>query len=162
MTVYDIKSKEEWQEILDDVSKESGMPAALVDRKSVVLQESGERNPLCSEIRANNESLSFICGQTQQFMTRQARSTRKPVIEACEAGLLKFLVPLFGDNDYLGAITVCGLCIPGEEIETFTIAKSTKMDENEIKPLAKMVPEADQEKVKDMVQRIFKKITKDV
>jgi ligand-binding sensor protein len=94
-------------------------------------------------------------------MTRQARSTRKPVIDACEAGLLKFLVPLFWDTDYVGAITVCGSCIPGEDIETFTIAKSTKIDENEIKPLTKMIPEVDQEKVNGVVKRLFKKVTKD-
>jgi ligand-binding sensor protein len=162
MNVYDIKSEKEWQKILDDVREESGMPAALVDKKSVVLQVSGERNPLCSEIRANNESLAFICGQTQQFMTKQARSTRKPVIDACEAGMLKFLVPLFIDTDFMGSITVCGSCIPGEEIETFAIEKSTKMNENEIMPLAKMVPEVDEEKVRGVVQRLFQKIKKDV
>ncbi len=162
MSVYDIKSEEEWQKVLDDVCEESGMPAALVDKKNIVLQVSGERNPLCSEIRANNESLAFICGQTQQFMTKQAKSIRKPVFDACEAGMLKFLIPLFLDTDFVGSITVCGSCAPGEEIETFAIAKSTKMNENEIRPLAKMVPEVDQEKVRGVAQRLFQKIKKDV
>jgi ligand-binding sensor protein len=162
MTVYDIKSKEEWQKILDDVCEESGMPAALVDKRSVVLQVSGERNPLCSKIRANNESLAFICGQTQQFMTERAKSIRKPVMDACEAGMIKFLIPLFLDTEFMGSITVCGSCVPGEEIETFAIAKSTKMDEKEIIPLVKMVPEVDQEKVEGVAQRLFQKIEKDV
>jgi len=162
MNVYDIKPKEEWQKILDDVCEESGMPAALVDNKNVVLQVSGERNPLCSEIRANKESLSFICGQTQQFMTKKAKATRKPVMDACEAGLLKFLVPLFSDTDFVGSITVCGSCVPGEEIETFAIAKSTKMNEKEIVPLTEMVPEVDEEKVEDVVRRLFQEVRKDV
>jgi len=153
MSVYDIKSKEEWQKILDDVCEESGMPAALVDKKSVVLQVSGERNPLCSEIRSNNESLAFICGQTQQFMVKKAKSTQKPVIDACEAGMIKFLIPLFLDTDFIGSITVCGSCAPGEEIETFAIAKSTKMNEKEIMPLVKKVPEVDQEKVTGVALR---------
>ena len=162
MSVYDIKSEKEWQEILDDVREESGMPAALVDKKNVVLQVSGERNPLCSEIRANNESLAFICGQTQQFMMKQAKSTRQPVIDACEAGMLKSLIPLFLDTDFKGSITVCGSCVPGEEIETFTIAKSTKMNEKEIRSLVKAVPEADQEKARGVIQRLFQKIKRDV
>ena len=147
---------------MDDLCEESGMPTALVDKKSVVLQVSGERNPLCSEIRANDESLAFICGQTQQFMVKKAKSTQKPVIDACEAGMIKFLIPLFLDTDFIGSITVCGSCAPGEEIETFAIAKSTKMNEKEIMPLVKKVPEVDQEKVTGVAQRLFQEIQRDM
>ena len=162
MSVYDIRSKKEWQKILDDVSEKAGMPVALVDKKNTVMQESGERNPLCSRIRGNKESLSFICGQTQQFMTRQAKSTGEPVIDVCEAGLLKFVVPVFSGADFTGAITVCGSCVPGEEIQTFIIAKSMQIDENEISVLAESISEVDQEEVGDLVQRLFKKVKKDV
>ncbi len=162
MSVYDIKSEEEWQKILDDLCKESEMPAALVDKKSVVLQVSGERNPLCLKIRSNNESLAFICGQTQQFMVKKAKSTQEPVIDPCEAGMLKFLIPLFFDSEFVGSITVCGSCVPGEEIETFAIAQSTKMNEDEIRPLVKQVCEVDQEKVTGVAQRLFHEIQKDM
>jgi len=162
MSVYDIKSKEEWQKILDDLCEESGMPTALVDKKSVVLQDSGERNPLCLKIRSNNESLAFICGQTQQFMVKKAKSTQKPVIDPCEAGMLKLLIPLFLDNEFVGSITVCGSCAPGEEIETFAIAQSTKMNEDEIRPLVKQLCEVDQEKVTGVAQRLFQEIQKDM
>ncbi len=158
MSVYDIKSRTYWQKILDDICEKSGMPAALVDEKNVVLQASGERNPLCSKIRSNNESLSFICSQTQQYMTHQAKTTGEPIIDACEAGMLKVLIPLFLDAVFVGSITACGSSIPGEEVETFAIAKSTKMDENKIIPLAKMIPEADQNLVKDIAQLLFQKI----
>jgi len=162
MSVYDIKSKEEWQKILDDLCEESGMPTALVDKKSVVLQVSGERNPLCLKIRSNNESLAFICGQTQQFMVKKAKSTQKPVIDPCEAGMLKLLIPLFLDNEFVGSITVCGSCAPGEEIEIFAIAQSTKMNEDEIRPLVKQVAEVDQEQVTGVAQRLFQEIQKDM
>jgi len=161
MSVYDIRSKKEWQKILDDVSEKAGMPVALVDKKNTVMQESGERNPLCSRIRGKKESLSFICGQTQQFMAEQSKSTREPVIDICEAGLLKFVVPIFSGADFAGAVTACGLCVPGEEIETFIIAKNTELNENEISTLAERIPEIDQEEVKALVQLLFQKVKKD-
>jgi ligand-binding sensor protein len=159
MRVYDIKSPEEWQHILDDVCQASGMPAALVDAQSVVLQSSGERNPLCAKIRSINESLSFICAQTQLFMVESSRISRKPVIDACEAGMLKFLIPLFLDGEFLGAVTVCGCSFPEEEIEIFGISQVTKMKEDEIVNLVKQVPEIEQAKVDAIVDQLFQKLT---
>ena len=34
MSVYDIRFKEEWQKILDNISQELGMPAAVLDEKT--------------------------------------------------------------------------------------------------------------------------------
>ena len=161
MGVYDIRSKEEWQKILDDVCEEAGMPAALVDEKNTMMQVSGERNPLCSIIRGKKESLSFICGQTQQFMAEQAKSTREPVIDLCEAGLLKFVVPIFSGSDFKGSVTACGSCVPSEDIETFIITKNTEIDESEISTLAERIAEIDQEEVKNLVRRLFRKLKKD-
>ncbi|MBW1836371.1 MAG: PocR ligand-binding domain-containing protein [Deltaproteobacteria bacterium] len=158
MGVYDIRSPEEWQKILDDVCQASGMPAALVDAKSVVLQSSGKRCPLCAKIRSINESLSFICAQTQQFMVETSRTSRRPVIDACEAGMLKFLIPLFLDGEFTGSVTVCGCSFPGEEIEVFGISQVTKMKEDEIISLVKQVPEIEQAKVDEIVDRLFQKL----
>lgn len=158
MGVYDIRSPEEWQNILDDVCQASGMPAALVDAKSVVLQSSGKRCQLCAKIRSINESLSFICAQTQQFMVEMSRTSRRPVIDACEAGMLKFLIPLFLDGEFIGSVTVCGCSFPGEEIEVFGISQVTKMKEDEIISLVKQVPEIEQAKVDEIVDRLFQKL----
>jgi ligand-binding sensor protein len=158
MRVYDIRSPEEWQNVLDDVCQASGMPAALVDAKSVVLQSSGKRNPLCAKIRSINESLSFICAQTQQFMVETSRTSRRPVIDACEAGMLKFLIPLFLDGEFAGSVTVCGCSFPGEEIEVFGISQVTKMKEDEIISLVKQVPEIEQAKVDEILYRLFQKL----
>ena len=162
MSVYDIRSKEEWQKILDDVCEEAGMPAALVDEKNTMMQVSGERNPLCSIIRGKKESLSFICGQTQQFMAGTAASSKQPVTDLCEAGMLKSVIPLFKDNQFIGSITVCGSSVPGEEIETFAISKSTNMNEEDISRLAGSVPESSQDKIERLALNLFDKINRHI
>ena len=162
MDPYSMRSREKWQEILEELCRELGMPAAIMDKKNVVLQVSGERNPLCFEIRANEESLVFICSQTQIFMAQEARKTRKPVIDVCEAGMLKYVIPLFFKGEYIGSLTGCGACIPKEEIQTFVIEKSSKMGEEKISRLARSVHEVEQAKVVDVVNRFSQETQRDM
>jgi len=162
MSVYDIRLKEEWQKILDNIYQELGMPAAVLDEKNIILEISGERNALCSKIRSIKESFGFICGQTQQFMAETARVKKKPVIDLCEAGLSKFIIPLFSQDEWAGSITACGSSIPGEEIEDFVIALNTKMSEQEISRLKHETPEVEQSKVVRVVNRLFNNIQRDI
>jgi ligand-binding sensor protein len=159
--VYRIKSREEWQQILDNLFEELELPAALMDGENTVLQTSGERNPLCATIRERKGSLSFICGQTQQFLSEQARMTKKPVIEMCEAGLVKLVVPVFWNGVCAGNVTACGAVCPEEEIETFLIGQSTNASEEDIDALCKEVPEIEREKVVQAAFRLFQKIERD-
>ena len=159
--VYRIKSREEWQQILDDLFEELGLPAALMDRENAVLQTSGERNPLCATIREREGSLSFICGQTQQFLSELARRTKKPVVEMCEAGLVKLVVPFFLNGVCAGNVTACGAVCPEEEIETYLIAQSTGVSEEDIEALCQEVPEIEREKVVQAAFRLFQEIERD-
>jgi ligand-binding sensor protein len=92
-------------------------------------------------------------------MVETSRTSRKPVIDACEAGMLKFVIPLFLNGEFAGAVTVCGCSFPGEEIEVFGISQVTKMEEDEIISLVKQVPEIEQAKVDSIVDQLFQKLT---
>jgi ligand-binding sensor protein len=159
--IYDIKSKEEWQQILDSVCQEIGIPSAITDRENTVLQVSGQRNPLCSRIRSIKEASSFICGQAQQFMAEAAKAKRTPLIDFCDAGMLKLVIPIFCQSDFLGTLTACGACIEGEELEVFLIEKSTKSNEQEVEALIQQVPEGDLPKISAVTQRRFHQIHND-
>ena len=158
MNLYDIKSEEEWQRILDDLSESLSMPTALVDPHSFVLQESGERHELCKAIRANKDSLIEICARTQKFMAREARETHRPVIVSCEANMSKCLIPVFSDAEFMGSVVVCGTAIPEEEISPAMIAESINQSEEEVNRMIKQVPVVDKEKVDEVSNRIFEEI----
>jgi ligand-binding sensor protein len=162
MDLYDVRTEQKWQEILDGLWQESGMPAVLSDSENIVLQASGNRNPLCAKIRSIENSRSFICGQTQQFMAGTAASSKKPVTDLCEAGMLKSVIPLFRDNQFIGSITVCGSSVPGEEIETFAISKSTNMNEEDISRLVGSVPESSQDIIERLAVHLFDKINRHI
>lgn len=155
MGVYDIKSRAEWQEILDRVSRRLGMPAALLDENNVILQHSGTRNPLCRRIRDQKESKSAICGQSQQYMAEMAWTSDRPVIEACEAGLAKFVLPLFSEGRRAGTLTACGSCTAGDEVETFLVQKSTGLDEDALRRLTSEVGRVEPEALNALAEELF-------
>ena len=156
MDVYDIKSEEEWQKILDDICRELGVPATIFDEKNKVLQLSGERNELCRRIREDNEGFTFICGQSQQYMAEQARTTKKPVVDACEAGMAKFVIPLWHNGQWVGSLGACGACLSGEEIEEFMIQKNAKINEKTIEMIKNDVPKLDRPQFQEFVERLFR------
>lgn len=158
MNLYYIKSEEEWQQILDDLSEALNMPTALVDPQSFVLQESGERHELCKAIRANKESLINICARTQKFMKKEAEETRRPVIVSCEANMTKCLIPVFSDEEFMGSVVVCGTGIPEEEITPAMIAESINRSVEEVNRMIEQVPFVAQEKVAEVTDSLFDEI----
>ena len=161
MNMYDIRSKEEWQKMLDSVHKEIGMLSAITDKENAVLQVSGQRNPLCSKIRSFKESLAFICSQAQQSMAQKTKEKKRPVIDACDAGMSKFVIPVFYQSDFVGTLTACGACIAGTELETFVIENATKTNRQDIEKLIQQVPQCDGEKMAEVVQRLTPTIPQD-
>ena len=152
--MYDIRSQKEWQDMLDFVHKELGMLSAITDKENEVLQVSGERNPLCARIRSSKEALAFICSQAQQSMAQETKKKRSPVIDTCDAGMAKFVVPVFLKGDFVGTLTACGARIPKTEIETFVIEKSIKTNGLDIDKLTQQVPQCDEETIARVVQRL--------
>ena len=125
LSLYDLNSRETWQKLLDEIQSALELPAGLFDPKNILLHSSGEHNGLCREIRCRKKAKQIICGQSQQFMAQMARTQKSFVVEICEAGMAKFVVPVFRDQNYLGSITACGCMLPETEIETFFIEKTT-------------------------------------
>jgi ligand-binding sensor protein len=154
MNMYSIRSKQEWQKVLDSVHEELGMTSAITDKENKVLQVSGERKPLCSRIRSIEESLAFICSQAQQSMAQETNKKKRPVIDACDAGMAKFVLPVFYEGDFVGTLTACGARVLGTELETFIIEKATKINERDIDGLIQQVPQCDEKAIARVVQRL--------
>jgi ligand-binding sensor protein len=70
----------------------------------------------------------------------QAMRTKKTVIEECDAGLVKMVVPVFIADNFVGAIGACGFLLDDGEIDTFLINKMTDIDEEKIERLSEEIP----------------------
>jgi ligand-binding sensor protein len=158
LSVYDLHSREIWQELLDEMQSSLGLPASLVGPDNIILQSSGERNELCQEIRGREKALPVICGQSQQFMAKLAQSQKNFVLELCEAGMAKLVVPVFRDQEYLGTVTACGCLLPGTEIERYLIEKTADIDENTIAETAAKVPIVRKEKIQNLAEDLYRRL----
>ena len=157
MTPFDLKSQEEWTGILARVAEATKMTATLTDDKgNHILDEKGERYPLCRKIRENDASRTFICSQTNMAMLEDVKQARKPVIDECEAGLVRMVVPIFRDDVLIGQLTACGLVSKEEEeIDPFLIAKQVGVSESEVEDLATLTPAVSKEEIETIADRLF-------
>jgi ligand-binding sensor protein len=94
-------------------------------------------NALCPEIKSNPNALATICAAGNQFFMVEARDTGKPVIDACDAGMLKIAVPIVVAGQFLGTAGGCGRLPDGGKVDTFIIEKTTGLDETAIETLCR-------------------------
>jgi ligand-binding sensor protein len=97
-------------------------------------------NNLCPVIKGNEKGQSYICSVAHQNIAAQAAQTRKPVIETCDAGMLKLVVPIFVNGDFLGVAGGCGCLEKKEDIDTFMINKTTGISEDRLVELSEDIP----------------------
>ncbi len=157
MTPFDLKSQEEWTGIVARVAEETKMTATLTDDKgNHILDEKGERYPLCLKIRAKKESLTFICSQVNVAMLEEVKRSLKPVIDECDAGLIRMVVPISRDGVLIGQLTACGrVSKEEEEIDPFLIAKQVGVSESEVEYLATLTPAVSKEEIETIADRLF-------
>ena len=75
-----------------------------------------------------------------QNIAAQAAKTHAPVIETCDAGMMKLVVPIFVNGDFLGVAGGCGCLEKTEKIDTFMITKTTGIDEEKLIKLSEDIP----------------------
>lgn len=140
MAPMGIKTKEEWESILDRFSRDVNMTACLIDGKGNPLLCRLDRYPLCRAVRGNQEATTFICSQTHLAMQAVVKKTLRPEIDVCEAGLLRVVVPLVRDGELIGQIAACGLASKQEELDAFVVARQLDISEERVKQLAQSTP----------------------
>jgi len=93
-------------------------------------------NRICPVIKGSEKGGPFICAVAHMNMATQAQKTRQPVVQECDAGILKIVVPIFVDDEYVGTAGGCGRLPAGGEVDTFMINKTIGIDESELEALA--------------------------
>lgn len=137
MRLTDILALDEWIGLEKDLHTRYGVDVNVFDTKGVRISDFKEWvNRLCPAIKATDKGQSFICAVAHMNIAGQAKQTRRPVIEECDAGLVKIVVPIFAGEAFLGAVGACGLLLEGGEADAFLIEKTTGIDEETTERLA--------------------------
>ena len=147
MKLTDILSVEQWIELEKDIHQISGLNPTIYDPHGVsITRTTTWPNRLCPEIKAIPKGQTFICSTAHQNIAGEAQNTRQPVVDACDAGLLKIVVPIYVRDTFIGAAGGCGLLLDGGEVESFYVGMTLEMDEEKIGELAQSVSVMSEEK----------------
>jgi ligand-binding sensor protein len=161
MKLTDLALLDKWIELEKDIHQRSGLDVNVFDTKGYRISEfKNWANRLCPEIKATDKGQSFICAPAHMNIATQAMRTKQPVIEECDAGMLKFVVPIFANDEYVGAVGACGFLLDDGEVDSFLVNKMTDISEDKVEKLADGIPAITNEKTEILAQYIVNQITK--
>ena len=161
MKLIDILPIEKWVELEEEISALSGACANVYDIDGFkLIKEKNWPNRLCCEINHNKKGQTFICAPAHQNMAAIARNTGKGIAEECDAGIVKIVVPIFKNNEFIGSVGCCGLMFEDGEVESFMICKTMDIDEDQIRTLSDGVEVISERRAQELIELIENKVAK--
>ncbi|MEF2146566.1 MAG: PocR ligand-binding domain-containing protein [Desulfovibrionaceae bacterium] len=152
MKMTDLMSLEDWEKLEKELHERFGLNAAASDAEGVRLTKYANwGNPLCPRIKGDPKGLSAICAVAGRHFNTTCQSSRSPLVEECDAGLVKIAVPVIKDGEYLGCVGGCGLLFEDSEVETFLVSKSLEIEESEAERLAADVTSISHDRADEIV-----------
>ncbi len=165
MKIVDIMPVEKWVEIEKEINKRSGLNAAVFDAQGMRITDFKKwANQLCPSIRETEKGLKFICSVAHQNVAAQALKTRETVIDECDAGLMKFAVPIFVDNEFMGVAGGCGKLRGEGQVDVYLVHRTAVLDQAAIENLSadiETIPEGSLESVIDYVEKTVTEIIRE-
>jgi ligand-binding sensor protein len=161
MQLTDLAPLEKWIELEKDIHLKSGLDVNVFDTKGYRISEfKNWANQLCPAIKATDKGQSFICAPAHMNIATLAMRSQQPVIEECDAGMLKLVVPIFANEEFVGAVGACGFLLDDGEVDSFLVNKMTDISESKIERLSMDIPTITTAKAKALGQYILNQIDK--
>ena len=161
MKLTDLVTLDKWIELEKDIHQKSGLDVNVFDTKGYRISElKNWANQLCPEIKATDKGQSFICAPAHMNIATLAMRSRQAVVEECDAGMLKLVVPIFANAEYVGALGACGFLLDDGEVDAFLVNKMTDINEDKVERLAEGMPVITTEKAEILSQYIKNQISR--
>jgi ligand-binding sensor protein len=159
MKLTDILPLEKWIEIEKDIHERSGLDSNVFNTDGIRITDYKQWvNRFCPKVKADDRGQSFICAVAHMNIAEMARQAKAPVIEECDAGLLKLVAPVFVDDEFVGAVGACGLILDDGEVDSFMVNKTIGMDEEEVEALARDIKKVSRKEVEALADYIQNRI----
>ncbi len=159
MKLTDILPIEGWIEFEKDIHHRSGLDSNIFNTDGIRITDYKQWvNRFCPKVKADDRGQSFICAVAHMNISEMARQAKRHVIEECDAGLLKLVVPVFIDDEFVGAVGACGLILDDGEVDSFMVNKTIGMDEEEVESLAEGIKRISRQEVEALAGHIQDRI----
>ena len=161
MKLTDLLPLEKWKELEKEITRRSGLDANIFNTDGIRITDyKNWANRLCPAIKATDKGQSYICAVAHMNLAVQAQQSQKSLIEECDAGLVKIIVPVFVKDEFLGAVGACGFLLDNGEVDPFLVNMTTGIDEEDIERLSVDIDTISTEKAKTIVSYIEEEISR--
>ncbi|TNF56743.1 hypothetical protein EP227_00390 [bacterium] len=161
MNLTDLLPLEKWTDLEKDIHERSGLSSNVFDINGIRITDFKVWvNRLCPVIKADDRGQSFICAVAHMNYAGMARQSKAPVIGECDAGLLKLVVPVFVNDEFLVSVGACGLLLEDSEVDTFMVNKTIEMAEEKIESLSGDMKRIPTKKAEELGRYITERIEK--
>ena len=159
MKLIDLLSVDQWRELEKEIHDRFGMDTNVFDTEGIrITNFKAWVNRLCPEIKATDKGQSFICAVAHMNLAAISRQTSEPVVEECDAGLVKIVVPIFADGQYIGALGACGFMLEDGEVDSYLVNKITGIEEDVVAGLSEGLPAVSMQEARALVAYAQKRI----
>jgi ligand-binding sensor protein len=160
MELTDLLSLEKWKEFEKEITRRSGLDANVFGIDGVRITDyKNWANRLCPAIKATDKGQSYICAVAHMNLATQAKQSHASLMEECDAGLVKIIVPVFVKDEFLGAVGACGMLLDQGEVDPFLINMTTGINEAEIEKLASDIGRIPLEKAQSVLAYVEIKLS---
>jgi len=141
MKLTDVAPLNIWVELEQKINERSGLNASVFNVDGVRITDFKKwANKLCPVIKADEKGQDYICAVAHQNLAAEAKHSRQPVIAECDAGMMKLVVPIFLNGEFLGVAGGCGYILENGEVDTFMVNKTIGIAEEKLMNLSDDIP----------------------
>ena len=159
MKLEEIQPVEKWVELERGIHEHFGLDSNVFNVDGVRISEfKAWVNKLCPAIKATDKGQSFICAVAHMNLAIMAKNSGQAVVEECDAGLMKIVIPIFIQDTFLGAVGACGLLMDDGEVDAFLVNKITDIDEEKVETLSKDIGSISNEKIYELIAFVEERI----
>ena len=159
MKLTDIYPVEKWVELEKEIHDCFGLDSNVFNVDGIRVSEfKAWVNKLCPAIKATDKGQSFICAVAHMNLATMAKNSQEAVVEECDAGLVKIVIPIFLKDTFMGAVGACGLLMQEGEVDAFLVNKMTDIDEEEVETLADGIGSISTDKIQALINFVQTKL----
>lgn len=141
MELIDICPLSRWENLENEIFEKFNFQGSVFNPQGIrITQVKNWSNKLCPAIKSTEKGQSYICSVAHMNMSAIAKNTQAKVVEECDAGFSKIVVPIFFQDEFIGVAGGCGLVAEDGEADTFAINKIAEIDETQVEKLAQDLP----------------------
>lgn len=159
MELVDIMPVEKWVEIEKEINRRSGLNPAVYNIRGIRITDyKNWTNRLCPSIRETEKGLQSICSVAHQNIAARAVKHRQTIIDECDAGLMKFAVPIFVDDEFVGVAGGCGKLRGEGQVETYLVHRTANLGEEVIEELSGDIETLSEDNLESVVSYVEKTV----